>query len=97
MEAMAKPKLRNLPDLSDLARPGNEIAVRATPGAARDALSVEDDVLKIWVTAIPENGRANVAIQAVLAKAMGVAPSDLMLIRGQSARDKVFRYGSGRS
>ncbi len=89
---MAKPKLRNLPDLSHLAKQGAEIAIRATPKAARDSLKLEGELIRISVTAPPEDGKANDAIRAVLAAAMGVAPSTLDLRRGQTARDKVFVY-----
>jgi uncharacterized protein len=34
---MGKPKSRDLPDLSDLAHSGAEIAVRVTPTASRNA------------------------------------------------------------
>lgn len=89
---MAKPKIRNLPDLSDLARPGAEIALRVTPKAARTSLIREGDSLRATVTAAPENGKANAAVRALLAAAMGVAPSKLELRRGQTARDKLFVY-----
>ncbi len=89
---MAKPKSRNLPDLTDLATPGAEITLRATPKASRDALIRDDDSLRATVTVAPENGKANAAVTALLAAAMGVAPSHLVLIRGQTARTKTFRY-----
>ncbi|MFV0512460.1 MAG: DUF167 domain-containing protein [Jhaorihella sp.] len=89
---MAKPKLRDLPDLTALARPGTEIALRVTPRAARAALVREGDGLRASVTAAPENGRANDAVRALLAAAMQVAPSHLTLKRGHGARDKLFVY-----
>lgn len=93
---MARPKLRDFPDLSDLARPGQQITVRVTPKAASARLTRSGDDLRAAVTAAPENGKANAAVQALLAKAMGVAPSELTLVRGQTSRIKVFAYsGSG--
>lgn len=89
---MARPKLRNLPDLSDRAREGAEFAVRATPKAATDGLREADGVLKITVTAPPEDGRANKAVRAVLAAALKVPPTSLTLVRGATSRDKLFRY-----
>lgn len=95
---MARPKLSNLPDLSDLARPGQQFTVRVTPKAASTRLSRSGDDLRAAVTVAPENGKANAAVQKLLAKAMGVAVSDLTLVRGQTARIKVFAYsGSGTS
>ncbi len=91
---MGKPKKKDLPDLSSLAQPGAEIAVRVTPRAARNAIVVATPALKVQVTTPPENGKANEAVRDVLAKALGLAPSRLRLIRGATARDKVFRISS---
>lgn len=89
---MAKPKVRDLPDLSDLARPGCEISLRVTPKAARTGLTRDGHALRASVTAPPENGKANAAVRALLAAAMGVAPSRLTLKRGATSRNKVYVY-----
>ncbi|OYX41977.1 MAG: hypothetical protein B7Z02_13945 [Rhodobacterales bacterium 32-67-9] len=78
-------------DLSHLARPGAEISVRVTPKASRNAIVVEDGAIRVYVTVVPEGGKANAAVVKLLAKALGVAKSRLVLIRGETARDKVFR------
>lgn len=79
------------PDLSHLARPGAEFAVRATPRARRPGISQTATGLAISVTAPPEDGRANLAIRDALASALGVAPSRLTLVRGAASREKMFR------
>lgn len=79
----------SLPDLHALAVPGARLAVRATPRAKRDAIE-PGDPLRIWVTAPADEGRANEAVRKLLAKALGIAPSRLTLLRGQTARDKLF-------
>jgi hypothetical protein len=89
---MAKPKILNLPDLSDLARPDAEITVQVTPGARQNAVKVANGVVRIAVTTVPEAGKANDAVRWVLARAMKVAPSHLTLRRGQTSRDKLFVY-----
>lgn len=78
-------------DLTHLAQPGATLAVRVTPGARRAALDVVDGVIRISVTAPPEDGRATEAARAALAKALGVAKTRLTLVRGAAARDKLFR------
>ncbi|MBK5947556.1 hypothetical protein CCR83_14140 [Rhodobacter veldkampii DSM 11550] len=78
-------------DLSHLARPGAEIAVRVTPKASRNVVVAAEDGLRVYVTVAPEDGKANAAVTKLLAKALGVAKTRLVLLRGQSARDKVFR------
>ncbi|WP_108859498.1 DUF167 domain-containing protein [Ruegeria sp. Alg231-54] len=89
---MAKPKLRNVPDLSARALPDEGIEVRVTPKAAKDGILTDQGSIRITVTAPPENGNANEAARNILAVAMGVAPSTLILRRGQTSRDKVFVY-----
>lgn len=78
-------------DLSHLAVPGAMIAVRVTPRAARNAVLAEGEAIRVLVTALPEGGRANAEVQKLLAKALGVAKTRLLLIRGATSRDKVFR------
>lgn len=78
-------------DLSHLARDGAELRLRVTPRARRNAISVEAGVIRVHVTAPPEDGKANAAVAKLLAKSMGVAKSRLTLLRGASSRDKLFR------
>lgn len=80
-----------LPDLHHLDLPGTVIAVRVTPKASANRITVEEGRIRVAVTAAPEGGRANAAVTRLLAKAMGVAPSRLVLLRGDTARDKQFR------
>ena len=83
---------RSDPDLSDLAVPGAILPVRVTPKASRNQVARDEDgALRIHVTAAPEGGKANAAVQKLLAKALGVPKSRLVLIRGETARDKLFR------
>ncbi|MCD1627128.1 MAG: DUF167 domain-containing protein [Paracoccaceae bacterium] len=77
--------------LVHLALEGAEIAVRVTPGAARDRIAAEAGCIRIHVTAPPEDGRATRAAQVLLARALGVAKSRLVLLRGAASRDKLFR------
>lgn len=78
-------------DLSHLAVGGSQIPVRVTPRAARNGIEVRDGVIRITVTAVPEDGKATEAVRRILADALGIAKTRLVLVRGQAARDKVFR------
>ena len=78
-------------DLSHLAQSGTEIAVRVTPRASRNAVLVDGDAIRVSVTTVPEDGKANAAVVKLLAKALGIAKSRLVLVRGATSRDKVFR------
>lgn len=76
---------------------GLTLSVRATPKGGRDAidgieqLASGQAVLKIRVRAVPEDGKANTALIAVIAKSAGIPRSAVSLVRGASGRIKVFR------
>ncbi|HHL21204.1 MAG TPA: DUF167 domain-containing protein [Aliiroseovarius sp.] len=77
--------------LSHLAQPGATLAVRVTPKAARNRVEEAEGGLRVHVTVVPEDGKANKAVVKLLAHALGVPKSRLELIRGATSRDKVFR------
>lgn len=72
-------------------KPGDEIAVRVTPKASRDRIVAEDGQIRVYVTCLPEDGKANEAVRKLLAKRLGLAKTRLELVRGAKSRDKVFR------
>jgi hypothetical protein len=72
-----------------------EIEVRVQPRAKRNSIEVVDGPkLKIYVTAAPESGKANDAVVALLAKALGVSKSSIGIVKGHKARDKVLSVES---
>lgn len=78
-------------NLSHLAHSGAEIAVRVTPRASRERIAVEEGAIRVYVTVVPEDGKANQAVVKLLARALGLAKTRLVLVRGATSRDKVFR------
>ena len=77
-------------DLTKLAVEGTRISVRATPKASRNKVVLEEGLVRVYVTVVPEGGKANAAIIKLLAKAVGLPKSRLKLVRGEASRDKVF-------
>jgi uncharacterized protein YggU (UPF0235/DUF167 family) len=73
---------------------GVALAVRLTPKGGRDSIDgVEQladgrSILKARVQATPSEGEANDALCRLLAKSVGVPPSDVTLIAGATARIK---------
>jgi uncharacterized protein (TIGR00251 family) len=71
--------------------------LRVTPNAGRDAIDgVEnrDDgtsVLRLRVSAVPDKGKANAAVIALLAKTLGIPKSSIALVSGETARQKTLR------
>lgn len=74
-----------------------QFAVRVSPRASRQAVEgiVRDadgaKLLKIAVNAPPDDGKANQAVLALLAKTIGIAKTRLSLVSGATARKKVVR------
>lgn len=69
----------------------SRLSIRVQPSARRERLVgwMADGTLKVAVTAPPEAGRANQAVTRLLAVALGVAPRDVTVARGQGSRAKV--------
>lgn len=69
--------------------PKARIRVRLTPRAARDQIAGwKDGVLRVRVTAPPVEGQANVALERLLADALGVPKSGVRVVVGERSRDK---------
>ena len=66
-----------------------QLFVRAQPGARRGGvLGLWNGHLKIGLRSPPEDGRANEELIAVLAELIGLARSDVQLVRGARSRNK---------
>ena len=71
----------------------NELSLRVVPGAKVEKAVIENGALKIWLRTAPEDGKANKAVLAILAKLLGISISQLEITHGQTARDKRVRVG----
>jgi len=73
---------------------GVQLSVRLTPKSSRDAVegvaaAADGSVhLKVRVRAVPENGAANKALVALVAKWAGVPKSDIEIVAGTTSRLK---------
>lgn len=71
------------------------LSVKVTPKAARDEIcGVRGGAVIVKVTAPPDKGKANEAVIALLAKAIGISKSSLELVAGDTARNKSLRVAS---
>ena len=71
------------------------LRVRLTPSGGADRIDgrAADETgayLKARVRAVPEDGKANAALCALIAKALGVAKSKVAVARGGTSRMKVL-------
>ena len=68
------------------------LAVKVVPGSSRDKVAgVLGDSLKVATSAPPEKGKANAAVAAILAKALGVDRRSVELVSGPASPRKEFR------
>jgi uncharacterized protein YggU (UPF0235/DUF167 family) len=74
-----------------LADAEGRLALRVTPGARGEAITIEQGRLLVKVRAKPEDGKANAAVLELLAEALGIATSRLRMLRGATGRDKLVR------
>jgi uncharacterized protein len=72
------------------------LAVRVTPRASADRIAAEGGQVRAWVTAPPDKGKANEAVIALVAKALGVPKSAVEMVRGQTGREKMLRIRAPR-
>ena len=92
---MARPRAELPPAdaLRALVDDEGRLAVRVTPGAKGEGLLIAEHRLHAKVRAKPEDGKANEAVRTLIAAALGLAPSQVNLLRGATSREKLFRVG----
>ncbi len=83
-------------DLFDYHNPPDMLRVKVTPKTKSDRIKKETGtdgsvLYKIYVTATPENGKANEAVIKLLAKALGIAKSSLTITHGHTSREKTIQ------
>ena len=89
--------MSDLPAYARLTEAGLILHLRVTPNAGRDAIDgpeTRDDgttVLRLRVAAVPDKGRANAAVIALLSKALGYPKSAFELVSGDTSRFKTLR------
>ncbi|QND54048.1 hypothetical protein HB779_03660 [Phyllobacterium sp. 628] len=76
---------------------GVTLFVRLTPKAAKDTIEGVEETgdgrahLKVRVRAVPEDGKANAALEKLLAKWLGLATRDVSISAGATSRLKQIR------
>ena len=68
------------------------LTARVQPGASRERLTrMTDGALKVAVSAPPEKGKANRAVEKLLAKTLGLPVSAVRVVGGETSRRKTVR------
>lgn len=67
------------------------LAVKIVPNASANKIAGwENDELKIYITAVPDQGKANEALIAFLAKTLKISKSQISIKRGHTSRHKLL-------
>jgi uncharacterized protein (TIGR00251 family) len=73
------------------AMPPARIAIRVHPRSHRTELAgYRDGILQVRVTAPATEGKANKAVCRLLAKELGVPPSNVTIVHGERSRTKMI-------
>ena len=89
--ARPKPDIPPAEAIRALADGEGRLALRVTPGARTEGIELTEGGLLVKVRAKPQDGAANEAVLALLAQALGTAPSRLHLLRGATGREKLVQ------
>lgn len=66
------------------------LRIKVVPGASRTELSGWlGDILKVRVSAPPEKGKANAAVEALLARELGLPVKSVRIASGQASQQKL--------
>ena len=71
------------------------IKVKVIPRASRNAIEkLREGSFKIWVTVVPEKGKANEKVRELLSMEFEVPKSMILLVSGVASSEKVFEIVS---
>lgn len=83
-------------DLFDYKNPPDTLHVKVTHKAKSERIKKEVNtegavLYKIYVTTVPEDGKANEAVIKLLSKALDIAKSNLTITHGHTSRHKTIK------
>ncbi len=68
-----------------------KINVKVKPGSGSErVVQLDNGSLEVWVTAPPENGKANRAVMKAVAKYYKVSAGSIKVLRGKKGRGKLL-------
>jgi uncharacterized protein (TIGR00251 family) len=72
---------------------GIQFSAAIQPRASRNQiLGIHNHCLKIKLTSPPVDGAANQACIKFLAKAFGISPSRITIVKGETSRNKIIQF-----
>ena len=89
---MAKKTTRQMPlDLQNTDESHAKIAVQITPSASKnEVIGMQNDVLRIKISAPPVKGKANKELIDYLSHLLGISKDRLDIIKGHTSKNKLI-------
>ena len=74
------------------------LKIRIVPNSSKNEIILEDEFVKVKVTAQPIENKANKALVEFLSKTFKIPKSSIEIIKGQTSKEKtlLFRIDSGK-
>lgn len=66
------------------------LKIKAFPKSSREEIIRKDDIVKVYVKAAPDKGKANKAVISLIAKEFKVKKSSVSIVSGETSRNKVL-------
>ena len=71
---------------------GFSINIRIIPNSSKNCMIIEEDLIKVKVTAQPIEGKANKALIEFLSKELKIPKSKIEIVKGETSKDKVVFF-----
>ena len=65
------------------------IELKVIPKSSRQEIVEQDGVLKVYVKAAPDKGKANKSVIDLISKKYGVSKSSVSIVLGETSRKKI--------
>ena len=66
------------------------VKVKIVPNSSKNDIIIEDEFIKIKVTAQPIENKANIALTEFLSKNLKLAKSNIEIIKGETSKEKTI-------
>ncbi len=70
-----------------------QLEIKVIPSSSKNMYKQEGEVIKVYLTAPPADGKANQALIKFLAKHYDVNKSSIEIIKGKKSRNKIIEIG----
>ena len=68
-----------------------DVRITVQPKSSQNKVAVEDESIRVWVSTPPTEGEANEAVIKLFSKALKLAKSKILIVKGHSSREKTLR------